>query len=185
MSRIYRYILASDFGMAPCPADGLITLATCKPVIRRTAQPGDWVLGFRRGAMERGLMLWAGRVAQVMDHGDYEEAFRGRPDAVYRQRSDGSYDRLDPTYHPTPEAMTRDLSGPVLIFDPDNSCYLNGNAVSLPDDLAHLAAAGRGHLVSGTNAGDVARLEEWVAELNASTGGPPMPGPKNGRNCHS
>jgi hypothetical protein len=183
VSRIYRYILASDFRMAPCPADDLITLATCKPVIRRTAQPGDWVMGFRPGTLERGLMLWAGRVAQVMDHGQYEKAYRGRPDAVYRRRLDDSYERLDPTYHPTREAMARDLSGPVLIFDPDNSCYLNGNAVPLPSNLAHLAAAGRGHHISRTSPADVARLKAWVAELKGVAGEPHSRAPEKRRNC--
>lgn len=57
MSRIYRYILVHDYGIAPCSADGLITLATCKPKIRQTATPGDWVLGFCAGSRARGLLL--------------------------------------------------------------------------------------------------------------------------------
>lgn len=165
MTRIYRYILTHDSGVAPCPADGLITLATCKPVIRRTAKPGDWVLGFRPGSLERGLLLWAGKVEQVMDHGDYEREFRGRPDAVYRQGKDGGYKRLRPDYHPTQREMDRDTSAPVLLFDSTVSKYFNGQPQPLPQELAHLAAAGRGHRVSGTVPDDVARLEAWLAQL--------------------
>ena len=165
MTRIYRYILSHDFGMAPCPDGGRITLATCKPVIRRMARPGDWVLGFRPGSLERGLLLWAGKVERVLDHGSYEREYRGRADAVYRKRRSGGYQRLSPDYHPTQKEMDRDTSDPVLVFDPTVSRYLDGQLEALPQELAHLAAAGRGHRVNGTQGGDVVRLEAWLATL--------------------
>lgn len=168
MSRIYRYILADDHGIAPCPVDGLISLATCKPTIRRMATAGDWVLGFRPGSLERGLLLWGGRVGEVMSHGDYERRHRGRPDAVYRERPDGGYDRLNPRYHPAEKDMVRDLSGPVLLFDPAASVYLHGQSIPLPPGVAHLAAAGRGHRVNGTREDDVKQLEAWISELTQS-----------------
>lgn len=190
MSRIYRYILVDDLGMAPCSAGGLITLATCKPVIRRTAQPGDWIVGFRRGSLERGLVLWAGRVTEILPHGEYERAFRGRPDAIYREGSAGAYTRLAPDYHPTQAQMDRDLSGPVLVFDPQVSCYFHGQPIALPLNLAHLAPAGRGHRVSGTQPGDVARLEEWLVELQPIRSlskelDETSPGLRDGRSCGS
>jgi hypothetical protein len=165
MTRIYRYILAHDEGMAPCPAGGTISLATCKPAIRCKAAPGDWVLGFRAGSLHRGLLLWAGRVEQAMSHGEYQRAHLLRPDAVYRERSDGQYERLRPDYHPTQKEMERDTSAPVLLFDPAVSLYLEGQPVPLPPELEHLAAAGRGHRVNGTRSGDVAALEAWLATL--------------------
>lgn len=166
MTRIYRYILTQDHGMAPCPDGGRISLATCKPVIRRMAKPGDWVLGFRPGSLERGLLLWAGRVERVLDHGSYEREYRGRADAVYRRRRSGGYQRLSPDYHPTRKEMDRDTADPVLLFDPAVSLYLDGQPEALPQELAHLAAAGRGHRINGTQGGDVARLEAWLATLN-------------------
>lgn len=165
MSRIFRYILVHDHGIAPCPANGLITLATCKPSIRRTAAVGDWVLGFRPGSMHRGLLLWGGRVEQIMPHGKYERVHRGRPDALYCEQPDGEYGRIDPTYHPTNAEMDRDLSGPVLIFDPTSSVYLDGQPLQLPEDLAHLAAAGRGHRVEGSLPEDADRLHTLVIGL--------------------
>ena len=183
MTRLYRYIIADDLGIAPCPAAGLVTLATCKPVIRRTARVGDWVLGFRPGSLERGLLLWGGRVARIMEHGEYEREYRGRPDAVYRELDDGTYERLDPTYHPTSDAMSRDLSGPVLVFDGKVSCYRWGKAVPLPVKLAHLAPAGRGHRVSGVQPGDLQLLEEWLAALASETRGEPSGDTR--RNCNS
>lgn len=38
------YIITRDYGFAPNPFDGVCTLATCKPEIRRLSQIGDWVI---------------------------------------------------------------------------------------------------------------------------------------------
>lgn len=165
MTRIYRYILSHDAGMAPCPDDGMITLATCKPVIRRVARPGDWVMGFRPGSMVRGLVLWAGRVECSMSHGDYQRAYPKRSDALYRMGADGEYERLRPDYHPTQSEMERDTRAPVLLFDRRTSHYLHGVPEPLPDVLAHLAAAGRGHRVSEAEPDLVERLEAWLAGI--------------------
>lgn len=165
MTRIYRYILVNDSGMAPCPEDGLITLGTCKPVIRRMARPGDWVLGFRPGSLVRGLVLWAGKVERSMSHGDYQRAYPKRDDAVYSLGSNGQYERLVP-YHPTQAEMNRDISQPVLLFDPGHSYYFNGIPEPLPEDLAHLAAAGRGHRVTHATPELEARLQAWLDGLN-------------------
>ncbi|WP_259016597.1 Nmad2 family putative nucleotide modification protein [Emticicia fluvialis] len=45
MTKIYSYVLRLDDGSAPNPFGGICTLTICKPVIRRTARVGDWVIG--------------------------------------------------------------------------------------------------------------------------------------------
>lgn len=165
MTRIYRYILTHDGGMAPCPDDGLISLGTCKPVIRRMAKPGDWVLGFRPGSLVRGLLLWAGKVEQVMTHGEYQLAHPNRSDAVYQLLSNGKYKRLAPDYHPTQKEMDRDTGAPVLLFAPWHSHYFHGIPEPLPEELAHLAAAGRGHRVTDATPELIAHLESWLGSL--------------------
>jgi len=44
--RLFTYKLTHDTGFAPCPFGGLLTLATCKPGIRKTKKVGDWIAGF-------------------------------------------------------------------------------------------------------------------------------------------
>jgi hypothetical protein len=39
------YVVATDSGFAPHVQNGLLSLATCKPMIRSPSQPGDWVVG--------------------------------------------------------------------------------------------------------------------------------------------
>jgi hypothetical protein len=165
--RIYRYILTSDTGMAPCIDASLVSLATCKPVIRRCAQKGDWVLGFLASPAPAGMVAWAGRVARIVLFGDYEREFRGRSDAVYRQRRDGSFRRLRKDYHVEPGQMERDLSGSALLFDSNSTWYFGDRPRILPENLLHLAAKGQGHRVNGVAQGDAALLLVWLQSLGA------------------
>jgi hypothetical protein len=39
------YVVSTDSGFAPHSRNGLLTLATCKPRVRSSSEPGDWVVG--------------------------------------------------------------------------------------------------------------------------------------------
>ena len=118
MTRIFRYILQHDTGMAPCIDRGLLSLATCKPKIRAGARVGEWVIGFRPSPAPRGLVVWAGRVAQSLEVGDYERKYRGRSDAVYRAKVGGGYNRLQPVlaWLPVASAIVVLVLGVVLLW---------------------------------------------------------------------
>lgn len=162
MTRIFRYILQTDTGMAPCIDRGRLTLATCKPRIRSSAMPGDWVMGFYPRPFERGLVAWAGRIERKLETGEYEREFRGRSDAVYRQKADGTFKRLRPDYHSGANEIRKDLSAPALVFDEQATWYFGDEPRLLPDALIHLAAGGQGHRVNGTRGGDLATLSAWL-----------------------
>lgn len=51
MARVMGYKMTHDTGFAPNPFFGFLTLATCKPSIRRTRLNGDWVAGFASRAL--------------------------------------------------------------------------------------------------------------------------------------
>jgi len=162
--KCFRYILAHDSGRAPCVDQNLITLATCKPLIRRGARVGDWIAAFMPRPHERGELVYAGRVADVLEWMEYTNRYPERIDAVYNVLADGGIERLDPGYHDNSNAQRKDLSGPILVLDPDCSWYFGGSPILLPWDLKHLAAAGRGHRVSGVSTGDIKRLEKWLRD---------------------
>jgi hypothetical protein len=46
MPRLFTYLMTHDSGFAPNPFHGTLTLATCKPGIRKTKDVGDWIAGF-------------------------------------------------------------------------------------------------------------------------------------------
>jgi len=45
VAKLYTYCIPFDDDAAPNPYWGLCTLVICKPVIRRTANIGDWIVG--------------------------------------------------------------------------------------------------------------------------------------------
>ena len=155
MTRLFSYILVHDTGDAPCAEGGLLTLATCKPNIRRVAKPGDWIAGFhsistrpQKAGWTPGRLIWIGQVSDAMSPGQYEFYYNGRQDAAYRRVSETEYVRLRPYYHDDPKSIAKDLRAPVLIFDPRHTWYFGGaEPHALPDDLSTFFARGIGHLV--------------------------------------
>src|SRR5438093_13698108 len=90
--RIYYYILSHDGGIAPCVDTGLLTLAICKPGIRRTAVQGDWIIGF--SPRETGWKL--SFMAKVTDKINGEKyygsgEYNRRSDCIYRLNENGGF----------------------------------------------------------------------------------------------
>ena len=170
MTRLFRYILTHDYGMAPCVDNGLLTLAACKPRIRGAAKEGDWVAGFCSVSSDPkkhrtpGRLAYIGCVAEILPVGEYQRLHRRRSDAIYRRKSDGSFRRKRPEYHDDPVAIRRDLSADVLVFKRGETWYFGRNAVLLPDEFQPLFAVGIGHKLGGASEKDIEHLIAWVRE---------------------
>lgn len=70
--KVYSYVVARDYGFAPNPFHGVCTLATCKPMIRKHAVAGDYVVG--TGSHRFGLkghLVYVMRVDEVLSYDDY------------------------------------------------------------------------------------------------------------------
>ncbi len=88
MKRLFTYLMTHDTGFAPNPFHGTLTLATCKPGIRRTKGRlgnDDWVAGFasqqlvdqsRANGAEIKLygLIYLMQVGQVMPFDQYFDA---------------------------------------------------------------------------------------------------------------
>ncbi|MDQ6761548.1 MAG: hypothetical protein M3015_02845, partial [Bacteroidota bacterium] len=80
--RLFSYIVAHDYGLAPNPYWGKLTLTVCKPAIRRTAEKGDWIIGTgsknvidqnRNKKDHSGRLVFAMRVDKVVTMEEYDE----------------------------------------------------------------------------------------------------------------
>ena len=70
--KLYSYIVARDFGFAPNPFYQFCTLGTCKPIIRRCANVGDWIVG--TGSKTRGReghIVFVMRITKIMSFNQY------------------------------------------------------------------------------------------------------------------
>lgn len=70
MPRGFSYIITRDFGFAPNPFQGVLTLATCKPKIRKSAQVGDYLIGNSTKATGNKLIYMA-KVEEVITFDQY------------------------------------------------------------------------------------------------------------------
>ena len=71
MNKAMGYKMTHDTGFAPNPFHGALTLATCKPAVRRTRGRGDWVAGFTskalvQNAREHGVSIPYGGLVYLM-----------------------------------------------------------------------------------------------------------------------
>lgn len=77
--------MTTDNGGAPCVHRGILSLAICKPEIRRTADEGDLVFGFGAKRLHSRL-IYAAFITEKPAIGDYhrKRKYWGRPDCIYR-----------------------------------------------------------------------------------------------------
>lgn len=71
---LYSYIITRDFGFAPNPFYKYGTLATCKPVIRRTAKVGDIIVGIGSGAQNsifKNKIIFVMKVQEKLTYDQY------------------------------------------------------------------------------------------------------------------
>ncbi len=173
MPKTFVYKLTSDRGGAPCApaphrgAAPLLTLSICKPAIRRTAQPGDRILGLtsRSLALREGYplhaVIYAAIVSEAMDAREYyapRSRFRSRPDCIYEfHRGNGTLAHTGRTSLHADEAyLARDIgqypyykNGRTLLSR--NFRYFGPEATAIPEALWALRqtseALGQGHRV--------------------------------------
>lgn len=168
MPRVYVYVVDRDFGFAPNPFHGCCTLATCKPILRRTAAVGDWVVGMGGGNLEAtGKCIFAMQVTSKISFQEYwddHEFYIKRPvrngsktmllgDNIYRKgagdiwiQADSHHSNEDGSqnHHNTANDTQTDA---VLISR--NFYYFGASAPEVPSELLESLPYknGRGHRV--------------------------------------
>jgi len=161
--KIYRYVIDHDMGFAPNPFHGVCTLATCKPVIRRMAKVGDFVLGFGSAKSKiRYKMIYWIQVEQIMDFDSYwiDPRFdRKKPvlngshlkfhgDNIYHTDQSGQI-MQEPSFHSMPDGSVNpknfktDTGSTNRVLLGTTFGYYGKHAISVPDHLSAIVAFGR------------------------------------------
>ena len=150
--RLFSYKLTNDSGFAPNPFGPTLTLATCKPEIRRCKLVGDWIAGFtskKLASHEVGSerLIYLMRVAEKLPMRDYfsDSRFQDKiPDTSARgpmtKAGDNIYRPLRPDADdfeqlPNPNHSDmhyrRDISGRYVLIA-DEFYYFGDSALDLP-----------------------------------------------------
>lgn len=97
MEKGYSYVLKRDYGFAPNPFYGFLTLATCKPKIRSKAQVGDFIIGNAPANLDNKLVFMA-KVSKVITFNEY---WTNKEYACKKPIMNGSFKKLygDNIYH--------------------------------------------------------------------------------------
>jgi hypothetical protein len=133
----------------------LLTLSICKPAIRRTAQPGDRVVGVTSHALANregyplGAVIYAAVVSRALDPQEYYNPrgeFRCRPDCIYTfRRATGTLMHTGRTrLHVDPAHATKDVgrypyyrNARTLLCE--DFRYFGTHAILIPKRLSNLA----------------------------------------------
>lgn len=97
MARAFSYVVKRDFGFAPNPFYGVLTLATCKQDIRKGAVVGDFIIGNADSTHDYKLIYMA-KVSEILTFDEYwnDERFQCKKPVM-----NGSQKKLygDNVYH--------------------------------------------------------------------------------------
>jgi len=110
MCRIYMYKLTTDNGGAPCVDNNLLSLAICKPIIRRTAQRGDVIFGFAANKLNKeNPLIYVAVITDKKENGDYyrDPKYRTRCDCIYKWSQYQFSLKRSAKYHSTEDPLKR------------------------------------------------------------------------------
>jgi Nucleotide modification associated domain 2 len=183
MPTLFSYCIPYDDGAAPNPFWGLCTLAICKPIIRRVAKEGDWIVG--TGSVNSpirdisGKVVYAMRVTGKMTMRGYDQFTSSElPNKIpqmdhtdpRRWYGDSIYDfstfppPLRPSVHGEGNRST-DLHGSFVLLS-DHFFYFGDQPIALPEALLGIVKQGQGHR-SDKNAEYVDAFVDWIESLKS------------------
>jgi len=192
---LYSYCIPYDDGAAPNPYWGICTLVICKPVIRRVAQEGDWIVG--TGSKKSPIndisnhVVYAMKITKKMTMQKYDDTCKKNypkkipdwnshdfrrwvGDCIY-DFSDGSDPQIKQGVH-NEGNKKRDLGGKFALIS-EHFYYFGDNPIELPENLTNIIQRGQGHK-SKSNRPYVNDFISWIekqkCELNSINGEPQM-----------
>jgi hypothetical protein len=136
----------------------LLTLANCKPPIRRVAKEGDWIAGVTPKRMKLRL-AYLMRVDERIPRSLYWKRYKkSRFDGIYKPKGNGEWVQLKNPWHWDKESYTRDLKVDWVLLSKDFYVFANSysdhetnpQGLPLPDRYSGLAQAGMrayGHFI--------------------------------------
>lgn len=164
---IYGYIIPNDTGFSPCYAEGILTLACCKPRIRQSIYNDNlnhehWLVGVKHDGMKKdevynSKIIYIARITKIIRLEDYykdDGIFSKRCDCIYRnvksfeKAENRSYDIIieymnnekNKIYHiPNSSDHAFDHENPTDSQKNQIRKDLYGNCVLYSDDFYYLA----------------------------------------------
>jgi len=113
--RYYVYKLTVDCGAAPCVHVGVLSVAICKPMIRSSAQVGDFLVGFAANSLHKdNRLIYVAKVTKKLTDGVYfrDSEYRNRPDCSFEWNGRAYQVRPGAKHHASKGHLPHDLGKP-------------------------------------------------------------------------
>jgi hypothetical protein len=107
---IFIYKMVADNGGAPCVFRNLLSLAICKPKIRKSAEKGSLIFGFW-GKRYNERLIYIARVTDKLEGQAYYQCkeYARRPDCIYRVVGDSAERKDTARYHVKSDERKKDV----------------------------------------------------------------------------
>ena len=184
--RLFSYVITHDTGFAPNPFGGVLTLATCKPKIRVTAQVGDWLLGTGSAkAVGKDRVVYAAQISEVVTLAQYggdlrlackrpsvgKQSWNRLGDCIYFQQPGWTWVQRRNLFH-NEKDIARDLGGLNALVC-EQFWYFGGTAPLLPDQFLSGVKRGPGHRCDAMQP-FIDGLARWLGSFEPGVRGEPF-----------
>mgnify|MGYP005847603867 CR=1 FL=1 len=152
-ARLFSYKLANDSGFAPNPFHGFLTLANCKPQIRRSKKIGDWIAGFtskqlNNDAVGEEKLIYLMKVTNKIDYNEYwnnpkysckkpntefENNIGIAGDNIYKPDGFNRFLQIENKNHGK-DAITHDLGGQYVLIS-EEFYYFGESPIEIPSEF--------------------------------------------------
>lgn len=150
--RLFCYKQTHDTGFAPNPFHGMLTLANCKPQIRKTKKVGDWIAGFTSSMLNKDSvgnekLIYLMKVTEKVDYVEYwnnpkfackkptntfEKNIGIAGDNIYKPNSQEGFVQIENRNHGI-DGMKRDLSGQFILVS-EQFYYFGASPIEIPEE---------------------------------------------------
>ncbi|CAN5641304.1 hypothetical protein BH11PLA2_BH11PLA2_15690 [soil metagenome] len=150
---LYSYVVQHDFGFAPNPFGGYLTLATCKPDIRLHAKPKDYLIGTGSAKVGNNRLIYAAQVSNVITIEEYgsNSKFANKRPAIqgqwWRRHGDNIYVKINGKWtqrrncHHVAKDQGGDLRGMNVLICKRFS-YFGDSKTEIPTEFAEVIKKG-------------------------------------------
>lgn len=202
--RLFSYKMTNDSGFAPNPFWGRLTLATCKPEIRKSKRQGDWIAGFISSrlcgdAVGSERLVYLMQVSNKLPIGDYfldsefqdklpgeTSLMRRRGDNIYRPRKKGAVNPVDfeqlvnESHYDEPErckvgeSRIHDIGGKFVLIA-NRFVYFGRNVLIIPPEVRPNIP--KGQHPNGYQTHDIERAQQFIDYVFGKAGSRRILGP--------
>lgn len=191
--KLCTYIITHDKGFAPNPFHGFLTLATCKPSIRRSQNihVGDWLVGISaKSSLGRDHLIYMAQISEIVSLEEYADNARfavkkpGKEgnsihgDNIYYKDNKGGWQQLPDAAHDKTQ-QEHDISGENALIAKD-FWYFGKQAPKIP---THLDLIGNARTKYLTDEKVVKEFITWIHTFPKGVNGAPLETKKDGVQC--